>query len=120
MPASSALAGNKVLGAAELIGIYTLRIPIGATGAVGTLRQRGTAITCVRDSAGQYTFGNIPTGSELTVQPSLTTAADLVVNATAKSAANGTATVVCRTGATATDPANGNELTVTFIVESLP
>jgi hypothetical protein len=94
-----------------------VKIPIGGTGAVGTL-VKDSEIDVVRDSAGQYTL-TYPKGQDcVPVIATVSAAATIITCApTAMDATAGTLTVVCRNAAgAATDPASGDILRIVLKV----
>lgn len=89
------------------------KVPIGATGAVGTL-VKDAPIDVTRDSAGTYSL-TLPKSADVDVRVAIMSAAGTVVtaNPTACDGNAGTCTFVTRNAAgTATDPANGDVLRI--------
>jgi len=95
------------------------KVPIGATGAVGTYTPDAPDFTVARASAGTYTLG-YPTGKDAQIDVSIVSAAGTVVTAqlTAQDATAGSATLVTRAfGGAATDPASGDVLRIRISVK---
>lgn len=89
------------------------KVPIGATGAVGTL-VKDAPIDVTRDSTGTYSI-TYPKSADCEVRVGIMSAAGTVVtaNPTACDGTAGTATFVTRNAAgSATDPASGDVLLI--------
>jgi hypothetical protein len=112
------LSASPVAAATQWVVIAQADIPIGAAGAVGTI-DGDTGITCVNSGTGTFNL-TYPPCMKAKFQLCLQSAAATVTEAilTAKSATAGTAALRTSKAGTATNPANGDVITVLILGQS--